>query len=187
MKNGYISCTIENLWNRLPHLSERILVHLDDQHFVKIKDSSKKLNHFIQSNRRYSLRIINKYTERLDKQSWTKVVTKTSTEIVKKLVLALVEFIKLPSCICCCERPTDYMRQSEDFKEPPVHDWHPHHIVAELGLSELYEYIATKTEDFNPATSFGVSSLHVAVDKEHIKICKFIMSLLQSDLEMHGF
>ena len=79
MKIGYISCTIENLCDRFPHLSERILVHLDDQNFVKIKDSSKKLNRFIQSNRRYFLRIINKYTERLDKKSWTKLVTKTTT------------------------------------------------------------------------------------------------------------
>ena len=166
--------TMENLSNRFPHLSERIFTHLDDQSIVKIQNSSKKLYHFTQSNRLYFLRIIHKYNESLNKQSWTKVVTQTSTRIVKKLALALVEFIKSPSCICCCERPTDYMR-SGDFKEPTVHDWHPHHIAAEFGHSELYEYIATKTEDFNPATSFGVSSLHVAADEGHIEICKFII------------
>ena len=97
----------------------------------------------------------------------TRVATRTSTGIVKKLALAHVEIMKLP-CICCFERPTDYMR-TEDFKKPPVHDWHPHHIAAKFGHSDLYEYIATKTEDFNPATSF-----HVAADKGHFEICKFI-------------
>ena len=136
MKNGHISCTIENLCNRFPHLSERILVHLDDQNFVKIKDASKKLNYFIQSNRHYFLRIINKYTERLDKKSWTKLVTKTTTGLIKKLAFDLVEFFKLP-CVCCYERPIDYMRFESTAASR--HNWHPLHIAAKLGYSELYE------------------------------------------------
>ena len=182
MKNGYISCTIENLCNRFPHLSERILVHLDDQNFVKIKDSSKKLNHFIQSNRRYFLRIINKYSERLDKQSWNKVVTKTTTGFIKKLSFDLVEFFKLP-CICCYERPIDYMR----FEGPAAsrHNWHPLHVAAKLGYSELYEYITAKTEDFNPVTSFGVSSIHLAADAGNFQICRFIIQNLEDGYLPH--
>ena len=176
MKNGYISCTLENLCNRFPHLSERILVHLNDRNFVKIKDSSKKLNNFIKSNRRYFLRIINKYTERLDKQSWTKVVTKTTTGLIKKLAFDLVEFFNLP-CVCCHERPIDYMR----FDGPSAsrHNWHPLHVAAKLGYSELYEYISAKTGDFNPVTSFGVSSLHLAADAGNFQICKFIIKNLE--------
>ena len=154
MKNGYISFTIENMCNRFPYLCERILGHLDGQNLVKIKDSSKKLSHFIQSNRRYFLRIIAKYTERLDKQSWTKVVTKTTTGLIKKLAFDLVEFFKLP-CVCCHERPIDYMRF--DGPAGSRHNWHPLHVAAKLGYSELYEYITAKTEDFNPATMFQES------------------------------
>ena len=86
---------------------------------------------------------------------------------MKKLALALLEFIKLP-CICCYELFIDYL--SNECESASIHNWHPHHIAAKFGHSELYEYIATKTEDFNSPTSFGVSSLHFAVDKEHIEI-----------------
>ena len=84
-----------------------------------------------------------KYNENLDKKSWTKVVTKTSTEIVKKLALALVEFIKLPY-ICCYERCIDYM--SNECKSASIHNWHPHHIAAKFGHSELHEYITAKSD-----------------------------------------
>ena len=141
-------------------MSDRIYDYLDGQSFVKIQDSSKKLYHFIQSNKLYFLKIIHKYNENLDKQSGTKVVKKAPTGIVKKLALALIEFIKLPF-ICCYEQFIDYM--SNECKSASIHDWHPHHIAAKFGHSELYE-------DFNPATSFGLSSLHLAADEGKFKV-----------------
>ena len=102
----------------------------------------------------------------------TKLLKKALTGNVKKLALALLEFIKLP-CICCYERFIDYM--SNKCKSASIHNWHSHHFAAKFGHSELYEYITAKTENFNPATSFGLSSLHLAANEGNLKIWKPII------------
>ena len=118
----------------------------------------------------------------LDKQSWAKAVTKTSTGIIKKLALALSKFFKWP-CECCYERPTDHMRF--EGTTASSHNWHPLHIAAKLGQSELYEYITAKTEDFNPVTSVGLSSLHLAADAGNFQICRFIIQNLKDGYLPH--
>ena len=65
------------------------------------------------------------------------------------------------------------------------HNWHPLHVAAKLAYSELYEYITAKTEDFNPVTSFRVSSLHLAADAGNFQICRFIIQNLEDGYLPH--
>ena len=89
---------------------------------------------------------------------WESVISQTSTEIVKKIALAVKTFFGTANYAC----------EKEQYS--------PHHVVAAVGSKELYEYIANKTRIFNVRTSrYESTPLHYSAGHGHFEICKFII------------
>ena len=94
---------MEVLFNRFSSLGKDILSNLDDISIATLKESSRELSHLFELERIYWIRIIKKYKFYLDMtrdNSWKKVITKTSVEIMKQLAKITQDFFNLDSVGC---------------------------------------------------------------------------------------
>ena len=71
-----------------------VFENLDDESLVKVKESSKEINNYLQNERFYWIRIIKKDGEYFKEfaDSWKKVIDKTPVEIVKELAMTVEDF-----------------------------------------------------------------------------------------------
>jgi hypothetical protein len=84
---------------RFPTLAVNILINLDDQSLVKVKDANRENYVFMDLERFYWIRILRKYNEYFDtsNESWKMSTSKIEARFVKKLAMAVLKFFKTAS------------------------------------------------------------------------------------------
>ena len=149
---------MENLSNRFPHLSSNIFNELNDQSVFNCKESSRKINNFIGSEKFFWLRIIQKYRGNFVEfnDPWNKIIKKSSINFVKELSQAIYRF---------------FTKRSSRFEI----QWHPLYVVGDQGCLQLFKCVYEKIVDKNPKGCSGSSVLHIAAQEGHLDICKFIL------------
>ena len=155
---------IEEIFAKLPHLSENIFGRLDDRSLVSCREVSKTWQGYVDSQRIYWIRQIIKCNPPQSKfhGEWKKVLDKTPIEILK-------EFARLVG------------------SRPPHIEYSPLHIAGIIGDVELFKSIQQKTglnensesntsgmTAFHPRNSLGFTPLHYAAHHGHVNICQLI-------------
>ena len=122
-----LNSSMENLSNRFPHLISNILNKVNDQSLFHCKESSRKMNNFIVSEKFFWLRIIQKYRGNFVEfnESWNKTIKKSSIDFLMKLSQATDRF---------------FTKRSSRFES----QWHPLFIVADQGHLQLFKSIFEK-------------------------------------------
>ena len=117
---------------RFPSLIQRILSNLDNQSLIRFKEASRKMDHFLNNERSYLIRIIKMYYENFEghEESWKEAIKKTPFDIVKQLVDAVQQFFKT--------------YPYKDIRLAPLH------VVAEKGSLKLFDYIIKRAKNKNP-------------------------------------
>jgi hypothetical protein len=86
-----ISFNMKNFFQRFPDLCCDIFDQLDDQHLAKSKEVSVIWSRFINSEKNWWIRMIQKYGNEdiyEDPDVWRKVIVRTTFEIVQNLAIA---------------------------------------------------------------------------------------------------
>ena len=95
---------------------------LDDKSLVHLKKVSRGLYEFLEEERFYWLRVIQSYYKTNIKKykSWKKLVDKTPSEMIKKLALALHQFIHLRSTSCQKQWPPGTVSERMSFEQSAI-------------------------------------------------------------------
>ena len=155
---------MEIILEKFPHLNKLIFSQLDNESLVTCKDVDKTWKKCIDSQKLPWIRMIEKHIGRLEQYpgTWKKVTSKTPAKNVQELALAVKKFYKY--------------KKVDDGSNPM-------HITAECGTLELFQFIFEKMTEKNPSMTEKnpskklkvPSPLHLAADRGHYDICKFIM------------
>ena len=150
---------MEDFVLRFPLAGQKIVNNLNNQDLAKFKEVSKLLSSFIEKDRSFWKRILQKYSEKhaTYKDSWISVTKKLPIKKLKQLALIVEKFYI-------------YRPKGTKFQHSPLH------IVAECGNIVLFRQFAEKTGSINPKRNDGVTSLHLASQEGHLNICKYIIS-----------
>ena len=86
--------TMEELCQRFPSIAQKIMNDVDNRTLIDFKEASKITYNFLEKERFYWIRIIQRYNCLIGKlhDVWKKVVKKTPVEIIKELAVALHQF-----------------------------------------------------------------------------------------------
>ena len=142
---------MEDLCQRIPHVSAKIFGLVDNQALIKCKESSRAIYNLMENERFFWIRIIQAHEGSLQ-DSWKKVVEKTPISIVKKFAVSIQKFLNMESGF------------GYKYKYSGVKIWSPLYIAAGIGLVELCKYVATKTADDNQINDDKKwTDLHTAV------------------------
>ena len=84
---------------RFPTLAVNIFNNLDDQSLVNFKDANRENYEFMDQERFYWIRILEKYSEYFEtsNESWKMSTSKIHAIFVKKLATAVINFFKTAS------------------------------------------------------------------------------------------
>ena len=109
---------------RFPTIAQGVFKEIDNESLIKCKEISHLWNNLVDSQKEVWIRRIRLRSEKLKAfpNLWSSVISKTSVERVKELALAVQNVV-------------DQNKFGRD-------EFTPHHIVAAVGMKELYEYIA---------------------------------------------
>jgi hypothetical protein len=135
---------MEDLCQRMPHVFAKNFGLVDNQTWIKCKETSRIICNFMANERLFWIRIIQVHEESL-KESWKKVVDKTPYQIVKEFAVSVQQ----------------YVRANYSLHDGPPYS--PLYIAAGVGNSMLCEYIANRTEDEIDEGGEFYSDLHSAV------------------------
>ena len=155
-----MSFNTKNFFQRFPDLCCDIFDQLDDQNLAKSKKLSVTLCSFINSEKKWWIRVIQKYADEdinEDPDIWRKVIVRTQIEIVKNLATASRQFYK------------HYQKG---------YHWSPLHITAHYGDLKLFMQILKKVDQKNPTNSSGDTPLYIAAQNGNFDVCRFIIGNL---------
>ena len=149
---------MENYFLRFPLGGRKIFNKLDNQDIIKSKEVSKSLNIFLEKDRSFWERVLQKYGKNhvTFKEAWISVIKNLPVKDIKELALAVDSF------------NTPYIQNTE-FQYSPLH------VVAKHGNVILFKQLAEKTSSINPKDKNGSTPFHYASEKGHLSICKFII------------
>ena len=84
----------ENFCLKFPLLGKKILNLVEDETLVNFKEASRTNNFFLENERFYWIRIINRYNCLIGelREIWREVVIQTSTELIKELAVSVFQF-----------------------------------------------------------------------------------------------
>ena len=124
---------MEDLCQRIPCVAVMIFENLNNQSLIKSKVASKELSQFMLNERFYWLRIVMKNNKNFMEYHalWKKLLEKTPVDIIQQVADAVQTFFT--------------ERTSRQDKQ-----WTPLHIIAQVGLLELYKYTHGKLGEINP-------------------------------------
>ena len=124
---------VDALFKRFPLVHGMVLRKLDDQSLFKSKEVIKGTAEFLNNGRFYWIRIIKKNIKHFEahEKSWQEAITKTPSNTLKELAVAVEEFFK------------SYCHFARTMA--------PLHILTQKGSFKLCQYIITKTQIKNPA------------------------------------
>ena len=158
---------MEDLMNRFPSLIPIILENLDNQSLVNFKNTSRDLRDFVESERFYWIRIIEKYKGNFEEFSkcWKKVIERTPREIVKRIALAVKYFF---STCFSNDRKFIFIKR---YKQ-----WSPLHIAAASRDPIFLHHVIEKTkfENYKSVTN-SLSPLHMAAVEGDLEACELIL------------
>ena len=85
---------MEELCQRFPSVAQKIMNDVENKALINFKESSKITYNFLEKERFYWIRIIQRYNCLIGefRDVWKKVVKKTPAEIIKELAVALCQF-----------------------------------------------------------------------------------------------
>ena len=161
---------MEDLCNRFPSLIPMILKNVDNQSLVNFKDNSKDLRDFVESERFYWIRIIEKYKGNFEEFSkcWKKVIERTPKQIVKRIALAVEHFFNT------------YF--SNDIKDSYIFikrykQWSPLQIAAGSRDPIFLQHVIEKTKFENhKSVTNSLSPLHMAAIEGDLEACELILN-----------
>ena len=113
---------MEDLGQRHPIVIKMMMRSLDDKSLVTLKKVSRGLYRFLEEERFYWLRVIQSYNQTNIKLSisWKKLVDKTPSEMIKKLALALHQFIHLRSTSCQKQWPPGTVSERMSYEQSAI-------------------------------------------------------------------
>ena len=115
---------MEHLGQRHPILIKIMTSSVDDKTLVTLKKVSRGLYEFLEEERFYWLRVIQSYYEtniyHRKYKSWKKLVDKTPSEMIKKLALALHQFIHLRSTPCQKQWPPGTVSERMSYEQSAI-------------------------------------------------------------------
>ena len=180
---------MKTFFQRFPDLCHDIFDQLDDQNLAKSKEVSVTWCSFINSEKIWWSRMIQKYWDedmKEDPDVWRKVIVKTPIEIVKNFAIACL-FIAdqiMPRNMS----PIHIMAHSGDlklfrqileklkFEDPKCKKGFTSlHYAAWGGNIEIYKYLMKNLKEINPASNEGFTPLYIAARNGHYDICKIII------------
>ena len=179
---------IEEIFARLPNLSENIFGRLDNRSLVSCREVSKIWAEYVDSQRVYWIRQILKCNPPQSKfhGEWKIVLEKTPIETLKKFARYVLETSLEVSPIHVAgglgdvelfksiKEKTGLNENSEDNKGMTAF-----HLAAYNNRLSLCEVIIEQLQDKNPGNCHGLTPLHYAAWGGHLEICKLIMTSVQ--------
>ena len=187
--------TMEELCQRFPSIAQKTMNNVDNKTLIDFKEASKITYDFLEKERFYWIRIIQKYKCLIGelKDVWVKVVKKTPAEIIKELAVAVHQFPqtmfravaldkfpqtmfkfrgkfprKISGKLICY---LSYVQSIEKY-------WHPLFIGAACGSVNLCNHIIQKTCVTDPMLSWGKITPLVFAAKimEDVNVFKFLLN-----------
>ena len=172
---------MEDLSTRFPSLIPIILENVDNQSLVNFKDTSRDLRDFVEGERFYWIRIIEKYKGNFEEFSkcWKKVIERTPREIVKRIALAVEHFFSTTFVIdlsSISKRQITYCPYDRKFIKR-YRQWSPLHIAAASRDSIFLHHVIEKTRFENlESVANNLSPLHMAVIEGDLEACELILN-----------
>ena len=183
---------MEELCQRFPSIAQKIMNDVDDKTLINFKEASKITHYFLEKERFYWIRIIQRYNCLIGefRDVWKKVVKKTPAEIIKELAVAVHQFPLTMFCAVALDkfpktmfrfrgnkrkirRETYYL----DYVQSIEKYWHPLFIGAACGSVNLCNHIIQKTCVTDPTLSRGKITPLVFAAKilEDVNVFKFLL------------
>ena len=134
---------MENLCLRFPMLGKKILNLVENETLVNFKEASRNNNFFLENERFYWIRIINRYNCVIGelREVWREVVSRTPTELIKELAVAVFLFPHVMK--------TRYQNETLsplEFIQKIGSMWHPLFIVTTCGCTtDLCNHVMQRT------------------------------------------
>ena len=147
---------IEEIFGRLPNLSENIFGRLDNRSLVSCREVSKAWQEYVDSQRVYWIRQISKCNPPQSKfhEEWKIVLEKTPIETLKEFARYVFEYSQETS---------------------------PIHVAGGLGDVELFKSIKEKTGlNENSEDNRGMTAFNLAASNNHLNLCQVIIEQLQN-------
>ena len=156
---------MEELCQRFPSIAQKIMNDVDDKTLINLKESSKITHYFLEKERFYWIRLIQRYNCLIGelRDVWEKVVKKTPAEIIKELAVAVHLFPQtMFRAVALDKFPQTMFRFSFryklrirtisgesisnlDYVQSIEKNWHPLFIGAACGSVNLCNHIIQKT------------------------------------------
>ena len=169
---------------------------------MNFKDASREITTNLKNERFYWIRVLRSYhfLFRDFKESWSKVVNRTTAEFVRKIVALIDQFYKddcypedkaffSPQHIAACLGKLDFYKYFVmrtgiiNPKEPiQIHDYGDtlFHLAARRGYLAICKFFIENLQDKNPVNYAGYTPFHWAARKGHLNICKLIIQNVQN-------
>ena len=135
---------MENCFLKFPSLGKTILNLVEEETLVNFKEASRKTNFFLENERFYWIRILNHYNclMRELRQLWRKVVSRTPTDLIKELAVAVFLFPQIMKM----RYQNQTLSPLEFIQKIGINYWHPVYIVTFCGCSpHLCHHVVQRT------------------------------------------
>ena len=199
---------MENCCKRFPAVGKMILENLDNLSLIQSKKASRGISSFLENERFFVLRLIQKYCKDFKKfeedkvsklepimtlkvtegfgESWNEVINKTPIDILKQLAVAIHKFIK--SELLGAKMLPLYVAYNTQSVNSKTIKYAPLPIDAKRGKINLSKYIITKTTNKNPVSnSMGETVLHIAARDGHLDFCQLIINHVENKSPVDNF
>ena len=134
---------MENFCLRFPSLGKKVLNLVEDETLVNFKEASRKNNFFLENERFYWIRIINRYNCLIGelREVWREVVSRTPTELIKELAVSVFQFPQIMKM-----RYQNETLSPLEFIQKIGICWHPLIIVMTCGCTpDLCNHVVQRT------------------------------------------
>ena len=134
---------MEDFCLRFPSLSKKILNLVEDQTLVNFKEASRETNFFLETERFYWIRIINRHNCLIGElhDVWSEVVSRTPTELIKELALSVFQFPQMMK-----KRYQNETLSPLEFIQRIGNTFHPSFVVTFCGCTQnLCNHVMQRT------------------------------------------
>ena len=157
---------MEDLFLRLPHISEKIFGLVDDSSLAQSRSISRNFKMLLDQQKFYKIRMMQSIIEKLHEMNkqWKKMFKGSTTIIIDQLLVAV---------------KNTYGKKSMEQKLKKItKGLSPLDIVAIVGNLNLAEYILEKIERKNSENGTGSTPLHAAAANGHLQVCQHLFNKL---------
>ena len=185
---------MEELCQRFPSIAQKIMNDVENKTLINFKESSKITYNYLEKERFYWIRIIQKYKCLIGKlhDVWKKIVTKTPPEIIKELAIAVHQFPQTMFRAVALDKFPQTMFKFRGFRRRKISGksicylayvqsiekyWHPLFIGAACSSVNICNHIIQKAGDTDPRLSDGKITPLVFAAKimDDVNVFKFLL------------